>query len=63
MVTVGRLDRAVTFVEVGNHVGDETGLDDKLDEAYRAKYGRWAGPVARITAETARETTLRLDPA
>ena len=63
VVTVGRLGRDVKFVEVGNHVGDDTGLDDRLDEAYRAKYGRWAGPVTRITAQPARETTLRLDPA
>ena len=63
VVTVGRLGRDVTFVEVGNHVGDDTGLDDRLDAAYRAKYGRWAGPVTRITAQPASETTLRLDPA
>jgi hypothetical protein len=53
----------VTFVEAGDHVGDDTGLDDRLDEAYRAKYGRWSGPVTRITAQPARENTLRLDPA
>jgi hypothetical protein len=34
-----------------------------LDAAYRGKYRRWAGPVARITAHAARATTLRLDPA
>ena len=62
-VTAGPLGRDVTFVEAGDHVGDHTGLDDRLDEAYRAKYGRWAGPVTRITAQPARETTLRLDPA
>lgn len=62
-VTVGTLDRHVTFVEVGEHAGDDTGLDDTLDEAYRAKYGRWSAPVKRITAQPARETTLRIDPA
>jgi hypothetical protein len=61
VVTVGRLGRDVTFAEAGDHAGDDTGLDDTLDEAYRAKYGRWTGPVKRITAQPARETTLRLD--
>ena len=63
VVTVGRLGRDVTFAEVGEHVGDDTGLDDTLDEAYRAKYGRWPGPVKSITAQPARETTLRIVPA
>ena len=63
VVTVGPLVRDVTFVEVGNCVGDDTGLDDTLDEAYRAKYGRWPGPVKSITAQPARETTLRIVPA
>ena len=34
LVTVGRLGRDVTLVEVGIHVGDDTRLDDRLDEAY-----------------------------
>jgi hypothetical protein len=63
VVTVERLGRDVTFVEAGTHAGEDSGLDDRLDEAYRAKYGRWAGPVTRITAQPARLTTLRLDPA
>ena len=62
-VTAGPLGRQVKFVEAGDHVGDEPGLDDKLDQAYRAKYGRWTGPVQRITAQPARMTTLRIDPA
>jgi hypothetical protein len=33
------------------------------DAAYRHKYGRYPRPTARITAEAARQTTLRLDPA
>jgi hypothetical protein len=32
-VTVGRIGRGVTFVEAGNRVGDDSGLDDKLDPA------------------------------
>lgn len=63
MLTVGRLRRDVTFVEAGDHAGDHSGLDDAFDEAYHAKYGRWTGPVTRITAEPARATTLRIDPA
>ena len=63
VVSVGRFDHDVVFVEAGNHVGDDTGLDETLDEAYRAKYGRWGDAVKRITAQPARDTTLRLDPA
>jgi hypothetical protein len=37
-------------------------LGGRIDAAYRAKYFRYPGPVASITAEQARETTLRLDP-
>ena len=62
-LNAGRLRRAVAFVEVGTHAGEGSGLDDALDAAYRAKYGRWSGPVAHITARTARATTLRLAPA
>jgi hypothetical protein len=39
------------------------GLDEALDAAYRAKYGRSSGAVARITADVARASTLRVDPA
>ena len=63
VVSVGRFDHDVVFVEAGNHVGEDTGLDETLDEAYRAKYGRWGDAVKRITAQPARDTTLRLDPA
>jgi len=63
VVTVGRVSHSVEFTEAGDHAGNETGLDNALDEAYRAKYGRSSGAVERITAEQARATTLRLDPA
>ena len=63
VLTAGRVRRNVTFVEAGDHVGDDNGLDDALDDAYRAKYGRWPGPVEHITRRKARDTTLRLDPA
>jgi hypothetical protein len=63
VVTTRLAARDVRFVEVGDHAGDDTGLDDRLDEAYRIKYGRGSAAVGRITAAPARETTLRLDPA
>ena len=64
-LTAGRITRDVTFTEAGAHPGSGAGqaLDDALDEAYRAKYGRSSSAVARITAGAARATTLRVDPA
>jgi hypothetical protein len=62
-LSAGTLRRDVAFVEAGEHVGDDTGLDDALDAAYRVKYGRSSSAVAAITAEVARATTLRVDPA
>jgi hypothetical protein len=62
-LSAGRFQRDVAFVEAGEHAGDDSGLDDALDAAYRDKYGRSSGAVAAITADVARATTLRLDPA
>jgi hypothetical protein len=62
-LTAGRLQRGVVFAEAGTHAGEDSELDDALDAAYRAKYGRSSGAVARITADAARATTLRVDPA
>ena len=62
-LSAGRLQRGVVFVEAGTHAGEDSELDDALDAAYRAKYGRSSGAVARITADAARATTLRVDPA
>lgn len=61
-LSAGRLRRGVVFVEAGEHAGGGSGLDDALDAAYRDKYGRSSRAVARITADVARTTTLRLDP-
>jgi hypothetical protein len=58
-----RLQRGVVFAEAGTHAGEDSGLDDALDAAYRGKYGRLSGAVARITADVARATTLRVEPA
>jgi len=63
VVTVGRVSHNVEFTEAGDHAGNETDLDNALDEAYRTKYGRSSSAVERITAAQARATTLRLDPA
>ena len=62
-LSAGRLRRGVVFVEAGTHSGEGSGLDDALDAAYRGKYGRSSSAVARITADVARATTLRVDPA
>jgi hypothetical protein len=62
-LSAGRLHRGVVFVEAGTRAGEGSELDDALDAAYRDKYGRSSGAVARITADLARATTLRVDPA
>jgi hypothetical protein len=62
-LSAGRLQRGVAFVEAGEHAGGGSGLDDALDAAYRDKYGRSSSAVARITADVARATTLRVAPA
>ena len=62
-LTAGRLQQGVAFVEAGTHAGEGSELDGALDAAYRAKYGRSSGAVTRITADVARATTLRVDPA
>jgi hypothetical protein len=59
----GGLRRDVAFVETGEHTDGDSRLDDALDTAYRDKYGRSSSAVAHITADVARTTTLRLDPA
>lgn len=62
-LSAGRLRREVAFVEAGEHAGGGSGLDDALDATYRDKYGRSSSAVAAITADVARATTLRVDPA
>ena len=62
-LSAGRLRRGVVFVEAGTNAGEGSGLDDALDAAYRGKYGHSSSAVARITADAARATTLRVDPA
>jgi hypothetical protein len=62
-LSAGRLQRGVVFAEAGAHAGERRELDDALDGAYRIKYGRSPSAVARITADVARTTTLRVEPA
>jgi hypothetical protein len=38
-------------------------VGDALETAYRGKYGLSSSAVARITADVARATALRVDPA
>ena|SRR5579859_2423466 len=57
-VSIGSVDRDIAFAEVDH----ADGIEDRIDAAYRAKYGRYSGPVASITAAKARATTLRLVP-
>lgn len=59
-LTAGPVDREVVFVESDHTPGNQ--LDDRLDTAYRAKYGT-GGPVQRITSAIARATTLRVESA
>lgn len=56
-ITAGGVSKNVTFVEADHDLGDV------LDAEYRRKYGHYSGPTAAITAQQARQTTLRLQPA
>jgi hypothetical protein len=56
-IRAGDVEKDVTFVEVED-------VDDEVDEAYRAKYGRYpAEYVDPIVAAAARAATLELIPA
>ncbi len=46
----------VAFEDMPNH------LDEEIDEAYKVKYGYPSDPVDSITAEPAKETTIRVVP-
>ena len=61
-VSTGTVDKDVAFLDVEDSGGDSDGLQDRIDAAYRAKYSRYPGPVASITAAKARATTMRLVP-
>jgi hypothetical protein len=56
-VRAGGVDKDVTFVE------SDGSLDDQIDAAYRAKYGRrYPSIVPRIVRPEARAATLKLGP-
>jgi hypothetical protein len=50
-------EKDVSFVDV-----DDQELNDRIDEAYRVKYGRNTSPVRSITSQAARSATLKLIP-
>lgn len=50
------IDRDVAFVPT------DPALNDRIDEAYRVKYGAGTAPVVAITNDQARATTLTLIP-
>ncbi|MEU6511226.1 DUF2255 family protein [Streptomyces sp. NPDC046942] len=56
-ISAGGVDRDVAFTEES-----DPGLNDRVDEAYRAKYGHYSGYVQPMVSEEARNTTLRLTP-
>ncbi|MFI1092349.1 DUF2255 family protein [Streptomyces sp. NPDC020917] len=56
-VTAGGAEADVTFTAVS-----DPAVNDRVDAAYRAKYGRYSGYVEPMVADQARSTTLRLTP-
>lgn len=56
-ISAGGVEADVTFAPVG-----DPAVNDGVDGAYRAKYGRYSGYVEPMVAEPARATTLRLSP-
>jgi len=56
-IRVGRVQQDVTFVDA------QHGIDDEIDAAYRAKYGRYAGSILNsVLTPEARSTTIKLVP-
>jgi len=56
-IAAGGIDRDVSLAEVG-----DDDLNDAVDAAYRAKYGRYSSYVEPMIAPQARATTLKLVP-
>ena len=57
-ISAGGVEKDVEFVDVEA----DAAVNDDIDDAYRAKYGRNSSPVAAITGPQARSTTLKLLP-
>ena len=56
-IQAGRVQKDITFVDAGNDV------DDEVDDAYRAKYRRYAGSILNsVLTPEARSTTIQLVP-
>jgi hypothetical protein len=56
-VRVGGIEKNVTYVEEA-----DPAVNDRIDAAYSAKYGRYPQYVAPMLAAEARATTLKLSP-
>lgn len=56
-IRAGGINKDVTFVEQA-----EPRLNDRIDEAYRTKYKRYATYLPSMLAAEARATTIRLEP-
>lgn len=56
-VQAGGVERDVTFVDEG-----DPAINDRIDDAYRAKYGRYPQYVAPMLTAEVRATTLKLAP-
>ncbi|MGW2509072.1 DUF2255 family protein [Streptomyces scopuliridis] len=56
-IRCGGIEQDVTFTEISDRA-----LNDRIDDAYRAKYAAARGYVPPMVAEGARATTLQLTP-
>ncbi|MGJ6967842.1 DUF2255 family protein [Streptosporangium sp. G11] len=56
-VSAGGVTKDVTFAEEA-----DPAVNDRIDAAYRSKYGHYSGYVEPMVADTARATTLKLLP-
>lgn len=56
-ILAGGVQKNVTFVEVS-----DTALNEKIDEEYLSKYGRYPQFVAPMVTAEVKETTLKLEP-
>jgi hypothetical protein len=55
-ISVGGVDHAVRFTVA------DPGVRTQVDEAYRAKYGRYGSLVRPMISDTVADTTLQLQP-
>jgi hypothetical protein len=56
-IEAGGVDKDVTLVDAGEEI------NDRVDAAYRAKYGHYAANIIKaITSPEASSTTMRLQP-